>query len=256
MKMNLKVDVIIPNYNQTVLLSRAIDSVLIQGDVVNKIYIIDDGSDQKTTQYLQSHFFGSDKIETILWSRKSHPGVMRDIGLERSNSEWIAFLDSDDFWEPGKIEKQLKFALERDFQMVCSNAHIFHNFAKGREMYQFRSEPKITTKSLIKENIIINSSTLVRKDCFEKIGGYPKDYYLRGVEDYSTWLRLSVYFKIGFLNELLVNYEDIENSFGKQQRSILRNIALFDFAFWSKHKTSLPIRLYLKYYLCRILGRI
>jgi glycosyltransferase involved in cell wall biosynthesis len=252
---DFKVDVIIPNYNQTILLSRAIDSVLIQGDVVNKIFIVDDGSDEETTEYLQTHFFNIGKIETIRSSRKSHPGVMRDIGLEHSSSEWIAFLDSDDFWEPGKIEKQLKFALEGDFQVVCTNAYICNNLVKGRGMYQFNSEPKITTKSLIKENIIINSSSLVRKDCFEKIGGYPREYYLRGVEDYSTWLRLSVHFKIGFLNEFLVNYEDIENSFGKQQNSNLRNIALFDFAFWSKRKTSFSVRLYLKYYLCRILGR-
>jgi glycosyltransferase involved in cell wall biosynthesis len=222
---------------------------------VNRIFIVDDGSDEETIQYLQNHFFGIDKIEIVRSFRTGHPGIMRDMGLKQSHSEWVAFLDSDDYWEPGKIEKQLKFALERDLQVVCSNACVCNNLVKGRKMFQFSSEPKITTKSLIRENIIINSSSLVRKECFEKIGGYPTENHLRGVEDYSTWLRLSVYFKIGFLDELLVNYEDLENSFGKQQNPTLRNIALFEFAFWSKRKASLFIQYYLKYYLCRILGR-
>ena len=256
MKTDLKVDVIIPNFNETVLLSRAVESVLIQGNVVNKLIIVDDGSNEKTLQYLKSNFSAGDKIQVIFSARKNHPGIMRDVGINHSDSEWIAFLDADDFWEPGKLLRQLNFAMENNFQVVCSNAHLFRNFVKVGQFYNFNIRPKITTKSLLKENIIINSSSLVRRDCFQKIGGYPTDYYLRGVEDYSTWLRISVHFKIGFLNETLVNYEDQPNSLGKQQTAYLRNIAILDFIFWSKHEASLYVRLFSKYYLARILGGV
>lgn len=253
--MKIQVDVIIPNYNQTTLLSRAVESALIQGDAINKIIIIDDGSNQETIEYLSKYFSGQEKIKVIQSTRYSHPGIMRELGLRNSDSEWVAFLDADDFWEAKKIERQLKFAIENNFDMVSSNGFIFRNSVKVKRIYEFESAPKITTKSLFEENIIINSSTLVRRDCFEKIGGYSTDYHLRGVEDFSTWLKVSVHFRIGFLNEELVNYEDLKDSFSKQQNPSLRNIALTDFLFWSKGRTSAFARIYSKFYLCRVLGR-
>ena len=255
MTTELKVDVIIPNYNQTKLLLRAVNSALDQGKIINKIIIIDDGSDAETIEFLNSKFFRIDKIQIIFSERQVNPGAMRNIGLNNASSDWIAFLDADDYWEQGKIQKQMNFALENNFQVVCSNAHLDRNFAEINPIYHFKHEPKISTKTLLKENIIINSTVLIKRNCFQKIGGYPSEHHLRGVEDYSSWLRISVYFRIGFLNETLANYQDSENSFSKQQNQILRDIAIYDFVFWSKTKASLFIRLYSKYYVCRVLGR-
>lgn len=253
---DIKVDVIIPNYNETKLLSRAVNSVLIQGELVNKIIIVDDGSDEETIQYLNSNFSGIEKVKVVHSVRKNNPGVMRDIGINHAVSDWIAFLDADDFWEPDKLRRQVSFAFEGNFKVVCSDAYLYRNLTKVGEIYHFDVTPKISTKSLLRENIIINSSSLIRRECFEKIGGYPREHYLRGVEDYSAWLRLSVYFRIGFLNETLVNYEDQVNSLGKQGNPILRNIAIFDFLFWSKQNGTLYSRVYSKYYLIRVLGRV
>jgi glycosyltransferase involved in cell wall biosynthesis len=255
MTFDTKVDVIIPNYNETLLLSRAIDSVLIQGEIVNKIIIVDDGSDEKTIQYLNSKFSGIDGIQVVYSVRHNHPGVMRDIGVNNSDSEWIAFLDADDFWEPDKLRTQLAFATQNGYQVVCSDANIYRNLEKVGRIYQFNVGPRINTWRLLKENIIINSSSMMRRECFQKIGGYPREYYQRGVEDYSLWLRLSAHFKIGFVNEPLVNYEDQLNSLGKKQNVNLRNIAILDFIFWSKNRTSKLVRLYSSYYLLRVIGR-
>jgi glycosyltransferase involved in cell wall biosynthesis len=255
MKITPKVDVIIPNYNETELLLRAVNSVLTQGEIINKIIIIDDGSNKRTIQYLNFHISVIDRVQIIFSERLVNPGAMRQLGLNHSTSDWIAFLDADDFWEQDKIQKQINFALKNNFQVVCSNANLYKNSEKVKPVYQFNLEPKISTKNLLKENIIINSTILIKKECFQKIGGYPKEHHLRGVEDYSAWLRVSVYFSIGFLNETLVNYQDTENSFGKQQNRILRDLAIYDFVFWSKCNASICVRWYAKYYLCRILGR-
>jgi glycosyltransferase involved in cell wall biosynthesis len=253
--MQNKVDVIIPNYNQTNLLARAIESALIQGDTINQIIIVDDGSSEETLEYLIDKFSCVQKIKIIRSARYSHPGIMRDIGLINSNSEWIAFLDADDFWEPGKIDRQLKFALENNFKVICSNGYVCKNSVRIKRFYEFDTFSKISTRILIKDNLVVNSSTLINRECFQKIGGYPRDYHLRGVEDFATWLRLSVYFQIGFLDEDLVNYEDLEDSFSKQQNSELRNIALLDFAFWSKGQVSPFSRVFLKFYLIKVLIR-
>jgi len=252
---NVKVDVIIPNYNQTVLLSRAVDSALRQGGVVNKVIIVDDGSDENVVEYLNSNYSGSSNVQVLFSTRKNHPGAMREIGINHSTSDWIAFLDADDFWEQDKLKKQIAFALQNNFQVVCCDGYLYRNFVKIKRIYQFEREPKINIRTLIKENFVINSSALARRECFKKIGGYPEDYHLRGVEDFSTWLRLSIYFRIGFLNEALVNYEDLGDSFSKQQNAGLRNFAIFDFIFWSNHRAPLLVRLYLKLYAYKVIRR-
>ena len=255
MTTDCKVDVIIPNFNETKLLLRAVNSVRAQGEIINKIIIVDDGSDEETIQFLNSNFFSMGGIQIIFSERRVNPGAMRDIGLNNSTSDWVAFLDADDFWEKEKIQKQINFALENNFQIVCSDANLYRNFTKVKPIYKFVLAPKISTMRLLRENIVINSTVLIKRKCFEKIGGYPTEHHLRGVEDFSTWLRMSVFFRIGFLNEALVNYQDSENSFGKQQNRILREIAIYDFVFWSKGNASWILRLYSKYYLYRVLVR-
>lgn len=255
MTVDAKVDVIIPNYNETLLLSRAVDSVISQGKIVNRVIIVDDGSDEKTIQYLNSKFSGIDRIQVVHSIRHNHPGVMREIGINLSDSEWIAFLDADDFWEPDKLRKQLAFAIENKYQVVCSDANLYRNLEKIGRIYHFEVEPKISTWQLLQENIIINSSAVVRRECFQKIGGYPREFHHRGVEDYSLWLRLSTHFEIGFINEPLVNYEDQIDSLGKKQNVNLRNVAILDFIFWSKSRAPKLIKLYSKYYLLKVIGR-
>ena len=79
MTTELKVDVIIPNYNQTKLLLRAVNSALDQGKIINKIIIIDDGSDAETIEFLNSNFFRIDKEKSIEKFKSLFGGIKKKI---------------------------------------------------------------------------------------------------------------------------------------------------------------------------------
>ncbi len=100
------VSVIIPYYRASQTIARAVESALGQTVGPYEILIIDDGSPEDATGAIKQ--FGS----SVKLIRKPNGGVAsaRNLGIERAQGEWIAFLDADDYWEPLKLERQLAFS--------------------------------------------------------------------------------------------------------------------------------------------------
>jgi glycosyltransferase involved in cell wall biosynthesis len=100
------VSVIIPYYRASQTIARAVESALAQTVRPHEILIIDDGSPDDAARATRE--FGY----SVTLIRKSNGGVAsaRNLGIERSSGEWIAFLDADDYWEPAKLERQLAFS--------------------------------------------------------------------------------------------------------------------------------------------------
>ena len=122
-----KIDVIIPNYNRKDTLDLAISSILIQGDLIAKIIVIDDGSDDDVIDFIQKTVLSRPKVQVIFAEHTGNPGLVRSIALRESNAEFIAFLDSDDFWFPDKTKIQLNEFKDKEVMLVCSNAFIYKN---------------------------------------------------------------------------------------------------------------------------------
>jgi len=103
------ISVVIPTYNRSHTLARALDSVIAQSVQPLEIIVIDDGSTDDTGTLVKSQY------PDVKLYRQSNHGVShaRNRGIESANGEWIAFLDSDDAWYPGKLEAQLR-ELERN----------------------------------------------------------------------------------------------------------------------------------------------
>lgn len=122
MNNNPLVSVIIPTYNRAALLRESVESVLKQTYREIEIVVIDDGSTDDTAAVMQS--YGS----RIRYSRRPNAGVnaARNVGIKLAKGQFLAFLDSDDLWEPYKIELQV--ALLKKFSEVAftfSNFYIF-----------------------------------------------------------------------------------------------------------------------------------
>ena len=96
------VSVVIPTYNRINFIFRAIDSVLKQTYPIHQIIVVDNNSTDNTSEILRNKY---SKIE-ILFENKQGVSSARNKGIKYSKSDWIALLDSDDSWEPKKIEKQ------------------------------------------------------------------------------------------------------------------------------------------------------
>ncbi len=107
--MKPKVSVIIPTYNRAKDVQNAINSVLSQTLTDLEVIVVDDGSSDDTGKVLQEVY--GDRIHYSFQSNQGISGAL-NTGLEKARGEWVAFLDSDDYWADEKLEWQFK-ALER-----------------------------------------------------------------------------------------------------------------------------------------------
>ena len=229
------VTVIIPTYSRVKSTVEAVHSALNQSFKPSQIIVIDDGSPDADFSDLNSELAGL-PVELIKGERSSHPGRVRNIGLAMSTSQWIAFLDSDDLWKPDKLKIQIDYAISQKAQAICTNASILYGNNSGGILYP--SLPKIlTTKALIKSNHIINSSVLISRDLLIQVGGVSADYSVRGVEDYSTWLKISKFVNWHVINEPLVLYSQFSEDsirIGIHLNYYSRVYAWLDYSSWSK----------------------
>lgn len=111
------VSVIIPTYNRAHCVGDAIDSVLSQAPPPDQVIVIDDGSTDDTMKVLASY---GDRI-TIIEQANGGAGAARTAGLKQARGDWIAFLDSDDIWYPGRLS-----LLHRDLAASSGQNIVLH----------------------------------------------------------------------------------------------------------------------------------
>jgi teichuronic acid biosynthesis glycosyltransferase TuaG len=244
--MMIEISVVIPNYNRTTETLSAVVSVLRQTHPVIEILIVDDGSNQATLDFLQSEVRPlSDKVKVVKMNHSGHPGIVRNKGISISKGNWIAFLDSDDTWEPTKIETQVQRSFSSGARAIGENLP-----GKQRVRRQWRL---IDTHILMKRNALICSSVLVQKSLIEKVGNFPDNNYSIGIEDYITWLKVSTQtnWHLSSGNEVkydVASEKRLSKSMETQSR-FTREVALLQFAEWkykSTQKSSLRLRIFNK----------
>lgn len=219
-----KISVIIPTYNRKTEIIRAIDSVLAQTVKPHEILICDDGSTDNTFETVKS--LNNPKVKWIPGGHSGLPAVVRNRGIKECKGEWLAFLDSDDWWEKDKLERQLELVEKLQVKAVCSNAYVVNPNSKIRKRLYF-SKTKVKDfigfNELLKTNYIICSSFLVEKRLVIECGGFPKDPALKAIEDYALWLKMSTKTQVAYSNKPLVYYfNDPANSI----RSVWQNVKL------------------------------
>lgn len=131
---------VIPTYNRAYCIRHAVDSALAQTLGCTEIIVVDDGSTDNTLEVLEQY---KDRIRLI---RQENRGVSaaRNAGILAATSEWIAFLDSDDEWEPQKLAVQMG-AVEADTSLVAhvSNGLVFtQNDSEPVSFFQTRERTR------------------------------------------------------------------------------------------------------------------
>ncbi len=195
------ISVIIPVYNRPSFLPTAVESVLNQTYKDFELIIVDDNSTSDT--YFSVYPYLKDKRITYYWLNKNR-GVSysRNYGIKKSKGELIAFLDSDDYWLPEKLEKQIDYILKNNYS-ICQTEEIWirkGKFVNPRKKHK-KIEGDIFEKSL-ELCIVSPSAVLIKREVFEKIGLF--DENLPACEDYDLWLRVSLHYKVGLLKEKLI----------------------------------------------------
>ena len=120
MDQNKLISVIIPTFNSEKYIQQCISSVLNQTYENYEIIVVDNNSTDSTVSIIKS--FNSDKIKIIYVFNNGNISISRNLGIKNSIGSWIAFLDSDDFWEKNKLSLISKKFSEYNL--------IFHNMNK------------------------------------------------------------------------------------------------------------------------------
>lgn len=190
------ISVVVPIYNSEEFIGDTILTVLDQSYPYWELLLIDDGSTDRSKDICNSYV---EKDERIKYYYKSNGGQAsaRNLGIEKSQGEWIALLDSDDLWHKEKLEKQIKSALSnKEVLLVYTNISAFKDDLSN-EVYTQNNAPYglIQNQELFQlifnSNHISNSSLLINKSVFETIGFLSEDKELIGSEDYELLLRYS-----------------------------------------------------------------
>tara|TARA_B100000787_G_scaffold148211_1_gene119600 strand:+ start:249 stop:1133 length:885 start_codon:yes stop_codon:yes gene_type:complete len=193
--MNIKarplVSVIIPTYNHARYLDRALQSVVDQTYVNWEVIVIDNHSTDNTDELVAS--FSDPRITYLKIHNNGIIACSRNKGINIAKGEWIAFLDSDDWWA---VEK-----LQILFESISENVDlIYHDLEVVNDHPRFFSRKKIKSwqvktpalmNLLLEGNCIGNSSVVVRKSLLEQIGGLNESPAVIAAEDYNTWLRIA-----------------------------------------------------------------
>jgi glycosyltransferase involved in cell wall biosynthesis len=186
------VSVIMPTYNHANFIGRALQSLLDQTYANWELIVIDNHSTDNTDNVLAG--FSDPRISYLKIHNNGVIALSRNMGIRKAKGEWIAFLDSDDWWSCEK----LKVCCDS----VRSNIDIiYHDLLIEEESKSFFSSRK-TLKSrqlqspvlldlLIHGNLIANSSVVVRKRLLEKVGLIDENPEMVASEDYNTWLRIA-----------------------------------------------------------------
>jgi teichuronic acid biosynthesis glycosyltransferase TuaG len=230
-----RVDVIVPTYQETERLDRALASAMTQGSSVSRIHVLDDGSDKDVCRVLLGRYSASKGVVLSLLEHTGMPGSLRNLGLFASDTEWVAFLDADDYWQPAKLSRQLDFAKKHNLDLVFTNATEVSLPGGDTKAYFPESKLKnpVELSNLLKENLIVNSSVIVKREVLISVGGVAHSRFVHGAEDYATWLRVASVGRIGVINEQLVVYEKTTNSFSRQKKRMPQVRGLVDFLIWT-----------------------
>ncbi len=198
-----QVSVIIPTYNRAETLPRAIESVLAQSFQGFKLWIVDDGSTDETQQKLEPYLL--DPRISCLTSANRGVSHARNLAIEKSQAEWIAFLDSDDEWLPQKLQKQLALAEESQLKVIHTEEIWVRNGKRVNPKKKHQKRGGWILEHCLPLCVMSPSSILIHRSVFDEVGLFREDFPV--CEDYELWLRICSQYEVGFLTEpLLIKY--------------------------------------------------
>ncbi|MGA1846382.1 glycosyltransferase family 2 protein [Deferribacter abyssi] len=189
------VSVIIPVYNRITVLKDAIESVLCQTFKNVEIIIVDDGSSVDIAIAIKPY---RNLVKYVRFENNKGVSAARNVGIRLAKGEYIAFLDSDDIWLPFKLERQISFMKQNNFNVCHTDEFWYKNgvfINQGKKHKKFGG--KILTK-ILDHCRISPSSFIAKKEVFNKAGIFNESLPI--AEDYDLWLRVALFYQIGFLN--------------------------------------------------------
>ena len=214
-----KVSVIIASYNHEAYVRAAIESVLEQSFQDFEIVVTDDGSQDRTPDEVRA--IRDPRISVDVFPRNLGACIAMNACIKRAKGDYIAVLNSDDLFLPGKLEKQVAYL---DANKRVGAVFTYPAFVDGsgkpltdKDTYykntfyvENRNREQWLRHLFFRGNAFCHPSVLIRKRCYDEIGLY--NPALAQVPDMEMWVRLLQRFEIHLIQEPLVALRIIENN--------------------------------------------
>ena len=195
----MNISVIIPTFERKHLIGRALDSVLKQTQPACEVIVIDDGSSDGTAGWIKKAY------PSIILIEQKNKGVSaaRNTGIRNAKSKWVALLDSDDEWLPGKLEAQVKLLQKNEGKLFCHTNEIWiRNSVRVNPMKKHQKFGGMIFNECLDICRISPSSSLFCRALLDDVGWF--DETLPICEDYDLWLRVTAKYPVLFVDEPLI----------------------------------------------------
>ncbi len=193
------VTVIIPTYNRDWILKEAIDSVLSQDFENFELIVVDDGSTDNTQDILDGY------TRDIIVLRQDNCGVSaaRNAGIASASGHFIAFLDSDDLWLPGKLSMQIDFFNSNPDALICQTEELWiRNGKRVNPKKRHKKYSGLIFKHSLPLCIVSPSAVMLKKSLLDKTGVFDESF--PACEDYDLWLRISCKYPVYLIDTPLI----------------------------------------------------
>jgi glycosyltransferase involved in cell wall biosynthesis len=196
------ISVVIPSYNAARFLPATLRSVLAQPGFALEVLVVDDGSSDGTPALLAAQF----PQVRLIRQRNQGVAVARNTGLAEARHDWVAFIDADDIWLPGKLQAQWALlSSQREAQMCYTAWQVWHtqDIEPAADWLQALMDageaPEAAQRwqgasgwiypELLRDCVVWTSTVLARRSLLQALGGFEPG--LPVGEDYDLWLRAS-----------------------------------------------------------------
>jgi glycosyltransferase involved in cell wall biosynthesis len=195
----MNISVIIPTWNRADCLARALQSVFAQRLPPAEVIVVDDGSTDDTHGLVRSRY------PDVHYLYQPHSGVSsaRNSGIRAATGDWIALLDSDDRWQPDKLQLQEKGLRDQPDYKICHCDEIW--IRNGRRVNPMKKHTKrggYIFRHCLPLCVISPSAVMIRRELFSEIGLF--DERLPACEDYDLWLRICAVYPVLYIDRSLI----------------------------------------------------
>jgi teichuronic acid biosynthesis glycosyltransferase TuaG len=202
-----RLSIVTPAYNAVATLPETAISVREQGFTDWEWHIADDASKDTTAEMLRGLAAADPRIKPVFMAKNGGPAVARQAALAEAKGDYIAFLDADDVWLPGKLEKQLAFMAEKKAALTYTG---YRRLAEdgGKTGDYIHVPPSLDYGQLLKNTAIACSTAIVDRRMAGDFAVKNEPYH-----DFTTWLDiLGRGFTAHGLDEDLMRYRIREGS--------------------------------------------
>ena len=203
-----KITVLTAAYNAEKTIKSAVESVLAQTYTDWELIVVNDCSKDMTQAVVSENAAKDPRIKLINNETNLGVSLTRKKALDVATGTWIAVLDSDDMWTPDKLEKQMRLADDKNAELVFTGSAFMDNDGNPID-WLLHVPDTVSYRELLKQNIISNSSVLVKRELYEKFYAIGDKMH----EDFAMWLNIT---KAGYkacgLDEPLLIYRLAKSS--------------------------------------------